>query len=134
MLLAKSVAANNVGLAIDLWHLHVSGSSLEELKDFPTDRIVAVFLSDIPESADPEVVDESECQMPGESGGIDSVAALTTLAEIGFDGPVSVRASRRALEGMQRDAIVRLAGDRIGQIWKAAGLDFKGNLSATATG
>lgn len=130
--LVKMIGRDNVGLALDAWHLHVAGTTMEELQQLTAADIVAVFLSDAPSDLNLENADESDRLMPGETGAIDSAALLTTLAEFGFGGPVSVRSSRTGLDGMRRDNIVRLAGERLTQAWNEAGLTPAGTLSMTA--
>ena len=124
--LVKSVTNDNVGAAIDLWHLHVAGGQIEEIRQLSAARIVAVFLSDAPADANLDELDETARLMPRESGTIDSAACLALLSEIGFDGPVTPRANRDTLQGMRRDAIVQLARDRLDQIWNDAGLSSGG--------
>ena len=60
--------------------------------------------------------------MPGESGVIDLAAVLTAAEAAGFDGPVTPWADRSTLAGRGREKIVRLAGERLEQAWKDAGL------------
>lgn len=130
-LLVKSTASSNLGVVVDLWEMYASGAGLDEIKALKNDEIVAVYLSDAPADVAPESLDEMAMLLPGEeAGAIDSVAALVALAELGYDGPVIPRANRKALQSSGRDAIVKLAGERIDQVWKAAGLNAKGQLSA----
>ena len=127
--LAKSAAMSNVGVAVDLWQMHVAGAGVDELKTLRNDQIVAVYLSDIAEETDLETVDETARQLPGEGGAIDSAVALAALAELGYDGPVTPRADRKSMQEQSRDAIVKLAGERLDELWNAAGLGAKEQLS-----
>lgn len=130
--LAKMAPVDNVGVVLDLWDLHVSGGSLEEIKTLEPSELVAVVLSDIAPGIDSEEADESTRQLPGESGVIDSVAALTMLAEIGYEGPVSLKASPESLAGVSRDDKVQQAADRFKQLWSDAGLNASGKVIASA--
>jgi sugar phosphate isomerase/epimerase len=131
--LVKSSAAKNAGVVVDPWQMHVAGSSLDELSVLEADQIVALYLSDIPAGANLEQVDESARLLPGEEeGGIDSVAALSRLAEMGYDGPVTPRADRERYQELGREALVRLAASRLDELWQAAGLDASGQAAATA--
>ncbi len=131
--LAKASASDHVGVVVDLWHLHVSGGTLEPLAGFDPNRIVAVYLSDIPADVNIEEVTEDCRELPGQTGVIDCSAALTTLAEMGYDGPVAARVKRGSLHGKKRDGIVRTVRDRFTEIWAAAGLEPARSLPARAT-
>ncbi len=128
VMLVNMVRAPNVGAVIDPWQIIAAGSHLDEIRKLSADRIVAVSLSDAPADVDPTAMGEGDRLLPGETGKIDSAAILTTLAEIGFDGPVSPRAHRNRLAGLRRDQIVKLAGERVDQAWKAANLSPAGKL------
>jgi sugar phosphate isomerase/epimerase len=128
--LVNMIRAPNIGAVIDPWQIHAAGSSLDDVRKLSADRIVAAYLSDAPPDADPAALTEGDRHLPGETGKIDSAAILTTLAEIGFDGPISPRAHRDRLAGMRREQIVKLAGERVDQAWKAAGLSPAGKLVA----
>jgi sugar phosphate isomerase/epimerase len=128
VMLVNMVRAPNVGAVIDPWQILAAGSRLDEIRKLSADRIVAVSLSDAPADVDPTALGESDRLLPGETGKIDSAALLTMLAEIGFDGPVSPRAHRNRLVGLRRDQIVKLAGERVDQAWKAANLSPAGKL------
>ena len=70
--------------------------------------------------------------LPGETGVIDSAAALTQLAEMGFDGPVTPAAHPKRFEGQSRNAIAKSAGEKLDAVWKGAGLNASGKLTAAA--
>ncbi len=53
-------------------------------------------------------------------------AVLLTLAEIGFDGPVTVKPSRSVFRNQRREMIVKETGDSLTKAWKAAGLSVIG--------
>lgn len=130
--LARLASATNVGVSVDLWQLYVGGGSIEDLKALPKDFLLAVFLSDLPVDANLEKVDETSRWLPGENGQIDSVAALTTLAELGYEGPVTVLAHPKHLADKNRDEKIRLVADRLNQLWTSAGLNPAGKLAASA--
>ena len=126
--LVNMIRSANVGAVIDSWQIFAAGNSFDDIRKLAADRIVAVSLSDAPAGADPATLNERDRLLPGETGTIDSAALLTMLGEIGFDGPVSPRAHRERLAGLRRDQIVKLAGERVDQAWKAANLSPAGKL------
>ncbi len=131
MMLLSSVSAPNVGVAIDLWDIHVSGGSLEAYRKLGAARLVSVRLSDAPADVAAAQCTAQQRQLPGESGAIDSAAALVTLAEMGFDGPVTPAADPSQLKGLRREAIIKRAGEALDRVWKTAGLNASGKLGQT---
>jgi sugar phosphate isomerase/epimerase len=126
--LVNMIRSASVGAVIDAWQILATGNKFDEIRKLTAERIVAVSLSDAPADADPVTLSERDRLLPGETGTIDSAALLTMLAEIGFEGPVSPRAHRDRLAGLRRDQIVKLAGERVDQAWKAANLSPAGKL------
>jgi sugar phosphate isomerase/epimerase len=129
LMLLGNVAAPNVGLALDTWHWHLGGGSLEQLQSLDKNKIVTVALSDVrPElsAADAKLADRL---LPGEGGAIDTVAILRWLAETRYDGPVTPVADESQFEGQSRDLIVKSAAASFDTVWKAAGLNAAGKLA-----
>lgn len=120
--LIKSVTDEHVGAVVDLWHLHVGGGQIEQIRQLPAERLVAAYLSDVPQDADLEGLEATSRLLPKETGVVDSVACLRLLAELGFDGPVTPKVNRSMLHGMRRDAIVKLARERMDSLWDEAGI------------
>jgi sugar phosphate isomerase/epimerase len=129
-LLLNMVGAENLGMLVDVWDLHLSGGSVENVRGLPIRQIVAVQLADLPLDARASEVTDQARLLPGSGGQIDASAYLVTLAEMGYDGPVSVKPDRRALESSRRDRIVKQAGEALDKVWKAAGLTSDGKPAA----
>ncbi len=132
LLLLDTVTAKNVGVVVDLWDLHVSGGSLAALRKSPVERIVAVRVADAGEGAAAPESEDPARLLPGETGVIDTAAALVSLAEMGYDGPVTPAPAASQFRGMRRDAIVRAAGEKLDAAWKRAGLNAAGKLTVAA--
>ena len=129
LLLILSSVPKNVGLVVDLWDLYVSGGSLESLRKLGGDRLIAVRLSDAPAEPVANELKATQRLLPGEGGAIDAAAALVTLAEMGFDGPVTPVAHPDQLKGLRREAAVKRLGETLDRVWKAAGLNAAGKLA-----
>jgi sugar phosphate isomerase/epimerase len=117
-----AVAHERVGAVVDAWALHVTGESPDVIAQVPKGRLVEIRLSDAPREAAAAGLTHAQRLMPGETGAIDAAAILKAAADAGFDGPVTPWADRSTLTGRGREKTVRLAGDRLEAIWKAAGL------------
>jgi sugar phosphate isomerase/epimerase len=129
MLLTKMVDASNVGLLLDVWDLVAGGGLLESIKKLSLDQIVSVQLADMPSGVAPPQLDENSRLLPGASNGqIDCVAVLRNLAEMGYDGPIAVKPSRRLFPNRRRDMIVKLTGETLARVWRAAGLNLDGRI------
>ncbi len=133
-MLIQMVRAQNVGVVVDSWQIYAAGNSLDDLRKLPVERIVAAYLSDAPADVEPAALSEADRLLPGETSRIDNVAALALLGELGFDGPVAPRVDRSRAGALRREQLVKLAGERLDQAWKAAGLTPAGKKLAQASG
>jgi sugar phosphate isomerase/epimerase len=131
LLLLNMVGMPNVGLVIDVWDLWLSGGSLENIRAMSAQQIVAVQLADLPVDVPPAEVTDQHRLVPGATGKIDCAAVLAALAELGYDGPVTIKADRSAFAGARRDLVVKQAGEAMNRLWKAAGLTPDGKLASS---
>jgi len=128
-LLLSMVGGKNVGLAVDLYELWAAGSSFEAVQQSGM-SVVALFVADAPADVAPADALETGRLLPGETGTIDTTGVLTALAETGYDGPVVPRPHPGRFKQLSRNAIVKLAGEKVDLAWKAAGLNPAGKLLA----
>jgi sugar phosphate isomerase/epimerase len=132
LMLLRSTGPPNVGVALDSWHWHLGGGTLDALRTLSAAKIVTVSLADAESgtiAADARI--ESR-RLNGDSGAVDVRALLVTLAELGYDGPVTPAPDRGQLGASSRDQIVKHAGTALDQLWKAAGLSPGGRLPAAS--
>jgi sugar phosphate isomerase/epimerase len=121
----------NVGVVADLFELHLTGHSFEEVRKLGAERIIAVVVSDVAADKPAAECNDSDRLLPGETGAIDLPSILVSLAEIGYDGPITPAVAPAHTKNMKRELIVRTAGERLTQAWNTAGLSPAGKLSAT---
>lgn len=117
-----AVAHKQVGAVVDAWALHVTGEPIDLIAKVPAGRIVEVRLSDAPREVPGQELSHTQRLMPGDTGVINAAGILTAARAAGFDGPVTPWADRATMVGRGREKIVKLAGDRLEAIWKAADL------------
>lgn len=129
LILVQTVGAANVGLVVDPWEVAVAGGSIEDLKKIPAERWIALDLADAPADAPLGDLSETQRLLPGETGVIDCAAVLTLAAERGFEGPVTPVPHRQHLAGQKRDQAIKLAGQKLDDLWRAAGLNAAGKLT-----
>jgi len=127
-LLVNMIDLPNVGIVLDTWDLHVCGATVENVRGLTAEKIVAVHLADLP--ADATDIDQSQRELPTVDGPAGIPAILTALAEMGFDGPLTLHPAKAALGALRRDAAVERAGQALDTVWKAAGLMPDGKLAA----
>jgi sugar phosphate isomerase/epimerase len=109
LLLVNTIQKDNVGLLLDAWHWFVGGGDVEKVRGVRGEQVISVRLADIPAEADITAITEEQRVMPGEGGTIDSVALLSVLEEIGFDGPVAAAPWPALFKGQTRESTVTKA-------------------------
>ena len=133
-LLAKMVDAPNMGVLVDLWDFVACGRSVDTIRQLPVEQIVAVQIADMPADMHMDDLDENSRLLPGdENGQIDIAGALAELAEMGYDGPVTVKPSRSVFDTRRRDVIVRKVSEAFDKVWRSAGLTPEGTAAEPAT-
>jgi sugar phosphate isomerase/epimerase len=124
LMLFKSIDSANVGVALDLWHWHLGGGTLDQIRSIG-DKIVTVSVADADPGMTARNADENTRRLPGETGVIDSTAVLTALSEVHYDGPVTAMPSKASFSGLGREKIVKQTAAALDTIWKAAGLGVR---------
>jgi sugar phosphate isomerase/epimerase len=117
-----AVAHERIGAVVDAWALHATGEPLDLIAKVPAGRIVEVRLSDAPRGTPATELTAVDRLLPGETGAIPPGPVLAAAAAAGFDGPATPWADRSTLAGRGREKIVRIAGERMEQAWREAGL------------
>jgi sugar phosphate isomerase/epimerase len=120
----------NVGIVADLFQLHITGATFDELRKLGAERIISIVVSDAPQDKAAADCTDSDRLLPGETGTIDLPAVLVSLAEINYDGPITPAAAADRVKGTKREQIVRTAGERLTQAWTTAALTPAGKLPA----
>lgn len=127
-MLLGMVGNKSLGVVVDLWQLYVCGAP-DVYQKLSVEQILSVQLADAPQQPAASELPLKARLLPGESGAIDSAAVLAWLAEKGYQGPVTPAAHGSRFAGMKREASVKLAGEKLDQVWKAAGLNPAGKLA-----
>jgi sugar phosphate isomerase/epimerase len=117
--LAKDSGAN-IGVILDVWHWHHSGSTIEDILAAGKERIVHVHVSDA-KAQPPEEVRDNQRVMPGE-GVINLVGFFQALKKIGYDGGVSPEPLGRVPQEMSPEEGAKLALDTTVAVMKKAGV------------
>jgi len=110
----------NIGVILDVWHWHHSGSSIDDISAAGKDRIVHIHLSDA-KAQPPEEVRDNQRLMPGE-GVINVTGFLQALKKIGYDGGISPEPLGRVPQDMSPEEGAKLALDTTMAAMKKAGV------------
>ena len=121
--LRKTTSVPNLGILVDLWHWHVGGGTLDQLRELSPQQIVTVRLASIPEDAALESITEQQRVLPVATGPVDNAGALRVLNELGYRGPVVAYPHPSRLRGQTRDRIVQRTADALETLWTAAALE-----------
>jgi sugar phosphate isomerase/epimerase len=109
-----------VGLCLDTWHWYVAGGKVEQLKDFPIDKLVMVRLADVPPDADLASITEEQRLLPGSTGVVPNVAWLRWLAARDYRGPLTPFCHPSQFAGVTRTQSVGQAADALTVLLQAA--------------
>jgi sugar phosphate isomerase/epimerase len=129
VMLAKMVNSPGAGIVLDTWDLFVSGGTLETVRAIPAEQIVAVQLADAPADVPLDELTERSRLLPEAEGRFDHPAVLVALAEMGYDGPVSVKPHHDAIPSSRSEPMAKAIGRSLDAVWKAAGLNPQSKLA-----
>lgn len=104
---------SNVGLLLDCWHWHTSGTTVEAVRNLRPEQVVYVHVNDAPPGVGMDAYVDNQRALPGATGVIDIRGFLRALKEIGYDGPI-------VPEPFGNPA--SWAKQSLDAIWKAAGM------------
>jgi sugar phosphate isomerase/epimerase len=117
--LAKD-SGSNIGVVLDVWHWHHSGSTIPDIHAAGKDRIVHVHVSDA-KPQPPEDVRDNQRVMPGE-GSIDLIGFFQALKKIGYVDGVSPEPLGRVPPEMSPEEGAKLALETTLAVMKRAGV------------
>ncbi len=110
----------NIGVILDVWHWHHSGSTIDDILAAGKDRIVHIHVSDA-KAQPPEEVRDNQRLMPGE-GVINLVGFFQALKKIGYEGGISPEPLGRVPQEMSPEEGAKLALDTTRTVMKKAGV------------
>jgi sugar phosphate isomerase/epimerase len=111
--LRDAIGVPNVGVLLDSWHWYTSGATLDDLKKLRNEDIVLVHVNDAPAGIPVDEQIDSSRDLPGATGVIDLAGFMGVLAEMGYDGPVTVEPFCKRLNEMEREDRAREVADSL---------------------
>jgi len=116
---AKEIGPN-IGVVLDSWHWHHSGSTVDDIIKAGKSRIVTIHLSDAAKMA-PEDVKDNQRLLPGE-GVINLVGFFQALKQIGYEDGVSPEVLGRIPADMSPEDGAKLGLDASLAVMRKAGV------------
>lgn len=107
----------NVGLLVDSFHCHASGTPWDRIAQIPASRIVLAHLNDASDQP-VHMIQDFDRRLPGE-GSLDLVAFIRSLRRAGYNGAVSLEVFSESLRKLPPSQAARLA-------WKATAKVLEG--------
>ncbi len=114
----------NGGLNVDTWHCARTGTTADELRALPGNRVLAIQLDDAPLVAEENLIDATlhDRQLPGE-GELDLTGYLGALRDIGVRCPVGVEVFSDKLHASGAPHAARAAAEATRRVLDAARWD-----------
>jgi len=120
--LCAAVNERVCGLLFDVWHWYTSEGTLEQVQKLTDRQVVYIHVNDAPAGIPvADQVDNVRC-LPGETGVIDIVPVLRTLAENGCQAPVAVEPFNEYVRSLAPDDAVKATAAALNKVWSQAGL------------
>ena len=110
------------GVLLDSYHWYTSLGTLADIRGLRLEDVVYVHVNDAPAGVAVDAQLDQIRRLPGTTGVIDIAGFLQTLAEIGYNGPVTPEPFEERLKTATPDDACREAHASMLEIWRRAGL------------
>jgi len=115
------VAAPNLGLLVDGFHLYAAGEPSNAALQRGVDQIVWVHVADLPRGAeaDREAMRDQDRGLPGEHPAVPTGELLRLIGQAGYDGPVTAEPMPgcRSLAGLGPEQAVGRVAAALRSVW-----------------
>ncbi len=120
--LVKNIQGDNIGYVIDTFDWHLGGGTLEQIKQVPAEKIVAVRFGELAEGVDVDSATTADRVLPTVDGPLNHVEIAKYLADAKVNAAVMPTASGAQYKERTREATVNAAQEAIDAIFEGAGL------------
>ena len=101
--LIGEIGTGNVGFLLDSWHWYNAGDTAADVQSLSAKDVIAVDLNDAPAGIPKEQQVDNRRELPCATGVIDVGVFLSSLNQIGYDGPVRAEPFNQAVNKMSKD-------------------------------
>lgn len=112
----------NVGLLLDCFHWHTAHNTINDLRRLKPEHVVYVHVNDARPNVDTDAQLDNQRGLPAEHGVIDIAGFLSTLKEIGYDGPVTPEPFLKFEDLPDDTARAKKVGASMDEAFRKAGL------------
>lgn len=105
--LIELIGTGNVGVVLDSYHWYTARETKEDLHIWKNEDIVAVDLNDANDQLQLDQQTDVARELPGATGVIDLKTFITSLQEIGYDGPLRAEPFSKTLNMMEPEMAMR---------------------------
>lgn len=116
--LVRAIGVDNVGLLLDSWHWYTSHGTVAELGQLSNRDIVHVHVNDAPADIPVDQQVDARRRLPVTTGVIDMKGFITTLARLGYDGPVECEPFDQELRSLPPEEAVRATAAALERVWE----------------
>jgi len=109
------LAKRNVGLVVDSFHMHLSGTAFSELAKIQGDRIFLVHVNDS-EKGDRSKLSDANRVLPGE-GIMDLPEFKASLTRVGYDAFVSLELFRKSYWEQDPDEVAKIGRESLRRVF-----------------
>jgi sugar phosphate isomerase/epimerase len=120
MLSLAAAIGPNVGLLVDAWHWYTGLGTLGDLRTMQAADVVYVHINDAPAGVAVGDQIDNIRRLPGATGVIDLQGFLTTLREVGYDGPVTPEPFDNELAARPAEESSRITREHLDKVWTQA--------------
>lgn len=101
--LLAEINQSSMGFVLDSWHWYTAHETVDDLKTLTNKDIVACDLNDAPSGIEIDQQIDNQRELPSATGVIDLQSFLSTLVELGYDGPIRSEPFNAKLNAMNND-------------------------------
>ena len=111
----------NAGLLLDCFHWYTAHETAEDLRRLTPEQIVDVHVNDVPDKPADEQLDNVR-DLPGATGVIDVTTFLSTIKDVGYDGPVMVEPFSERVRQLSADEACAETVTSLNRVMQQAGV------------
>ena len=121
--LTVAIGTNNLGIQLDSWHWFNAEETAKDLLALRGSDVVTVDLNDAPRGLTLDQYQDDQRELPVATGVIPAKEFLSSLGQIGYDGPVQAEPFNAALRALPLDQACAITSAAIKKAFSVAGIE-----------
>lgn len=115
--LAAALDSGNVGVLLDIWHLHTAHNRTADILELDPEEIIYVHVNDAPAGIETDALLDNVRTLPGETGVLDIEGFLRALRQVGYDGPVTAEPFSQRVRDLPVEQAVAETATAFARVW-----------------